>query len=646
MGRTTTRGGARVGRAVGLLAVVALALSATLGSLPSEVQHPLASRGVLSGLSTGGLFGLARADEGADGETFTFQAEVSRLLDIIVNSLYSNKDVFLRELISNASDALDKIRLLALTKTDALSTGKDLEVRISADAEHGVLTISDTGIGMTKAHLVQHLGTIAKSGTSAFIDTVAKGGDMNLIGQFGVGFYSAFLAAEKVQVISKHNDDDVIHVWESAADGNFNVYEYAGPPAEVEAEAGEEGSAYAQGFALGRGTQLNLFLKEDAREYLDVNVLGKLVTQYSQFINYPIFLLEEEQRDIEVEVGEDGEEELDLEDDEEDGEDGEDGDDGEEEEVRVITKTVTEPVWRRKNAAKAIWLRSPSEVAEEDYAEFFKVISKGQFHSEPEALAKTHFKAEGDVEFRSILYIPKEKPFELHDNSNTAMMSRIKLYVRRVFISDSFDDLIPKYLSFVIGLVDSDTLPLNVNRESLQHHASLKTIKKKLIRKTLDMMKKIADDEKRAIAGEGAGEDGEDAGAVEEGATKKFTEFWKNYGQYLKMGVIEDHANRIRLSKLLRFKSSHADFSQDDDAFTDFESYVSRMKEGQKKLYYLIGSSLEELKASAFAERLVSEGYEIIYFTEAMDEYLMQHLVEFNDFKFENAAKEEDGPQS
>jgi len=309
----------------------------------------------------------------------------------------------------------------------------------------------------------------------------------------------------------------------------------------------------------------------------------------------------------------------------------------------VITKTVTEHVWKRKNAAKAIWLRSPSEVAEEDYAEFFKVISKGQFRSEPEALAKTHFKAEGDVEFRSILYIPKEKPFELRENSNTAMMSRIKLYVRRVFISDSFDDLIPKYLSFVIGLVDSDTLPLNVNRESLQHHASLKTIKKKLIRKTLDMMKKIADDEKRAISGEEDEEDGEDANSSSDGevATKKYTEFWKNYGPYLKMGVIEDHANRIRLSKLLRFKSSHADFSEEGDAFTDFESYVERMKPGQKKLYYLIGGSLEELKASAFAERLVSEGYEIIYFTEPMDEYLMQHLVEFNDFKFENAAKED-----
>ncbi|UPR01305.1 heat shock protein Hsp90 [Chloropicon primus] len=573
----------------------------------------------------------------AASETFTFQAEVSRLLDIIINSLYSNKDIFLRELISNASDALDKIRLLSLTDPDALRTGKELEVRISVDKEKGVLVIRDTGVGMTKEELVRNLGTIAKSGTSAFIDQVTKGavggdgdeaedGDasgMNLIGQFGVGFYSAFLAADKVQVVSKGNGDDGQHVWESAADGNFAVYE----------------DPLAEERPLGRGTQLNLFIKEEAKEYLDQNVLADLVKQYSQFINYPIFLLEEEKRDIEVEATE--EDEI-VDDDEDDNDDDNDDDEEEEEEEdeeegpKMVTKTITEEVWRRKNDAKAIWLRNPSEVEDEEYSAFFKTIAKGQFHTaDPEPFAKSHFKAEGDVEFRSILYIPKDKPRELQQQERgqaqgMGTRSRIKLFVRRVFISDSFSDLIPSYLNFVIGVVDSDTLPLNVNRESLQHHASLKTIKKKLIRKTLDMLKKMADKEKA------------DKDENEEEPDTMYTEFWKTYGPYLKMGVIEDQPNRIRLSKLIRFKSSHSEFNnEEDDAFTDFASYISRMPENQKKMYYLIGGSVEEVKSSPFAEKLKKRGYEVIYFTEPLDEYLMQYLVEFNDYKFQNAAKED-----
>ena len=574
----------------------------------------------------------------ADGTTFTFQAEVSRLLDIIINSLYSNKDIFLRELISNASDALDKIRLLSLTQPDAIEGNADLEVRISVDKEKNVLKIRDTGVGMSREELVRNLGTIAKSGTSAFIDQVtsqaagaggegsdASGGGMNLIGQFGVGFYSAFLAADKVQVVSKSNSDPKQHVWESAADGNFAVYEDP-----------EEDSN-----PLGRGTQLNLFIKEDASEYLDQKVLGALVAQYSQFINYPIYLLEEEKRDIEVEAEEADEEEVDLDDDEDD--EGEDEDEEEEDEgPRMVTKTITEEVWRRKNDAKAIWLRNPSEVEEEEYAAFFETVAKGNFRGvQPGHFSKTHFKAEGDVEFRSILYIPREKPTELQQQERGQgqqgdRFSRIKLFVRRVFISDNFSDLIPSYLNFVIGVVDSDTLPLNVNRESLQHHASLKTIKKKLIRKTLDMMKKMADAEKKAGEGEG-----EDEAADSPKQAGEYTEFWKVYGPYLKMGVIEDQPNRIRLSKLIRFKSSHVDYRDEGDAYTDFESYVSRMPSGQKKLYYLIGSSLEEVKASPFAERLIKRGHEVIYFTEPLDEYLMQYLVEFSDVKFQNAAKED-----
>ena len=575
----------------------------------------------------------ASAIEETNKETFTFQAEVSRLLDIIINSLYSNKDIFLRELISNASDALDKIRLLSLTKADILGATTELEVRISFDREKNVLTIKDTGIGMTRNDLLNNLGTIAKSGTSAFIDSVAKGGDMNLIGQFGVGFYSAFLAADKVQVISKHNDDPTQNVWESAADGNFVIYE------DKENES------------LGRGTQLNLFLKEEATEYLDQNILEKLVAQYSQFINYPIYLLCEEKKDIEVEADDEDEEVIDLEEDDEEeegeGEDEEEGEGEDEEEEedegpRMVTKTITELVWKKKNEAQAIWLRNPSEVSDSEYEEFFKIIGSGQFRGEPEAFANTHFKAEGDVEFRSILYIPKEKPIGMADNPTKDFGSRIKLFVRRVFISDNFADLLPSYLHFIVGVVDSDTLPLNVNRETLQHHASLKTIKKKLIRKALDMMKRIADDDRKAEEEAEAAEEGEEKEMLTAIAKmKEYPKFWENYGGHIKMGVMEDQPNRIRLSKLLRMKSSHEDYQNDNDQYTDLESYVSRMKEGQTKLYYLIGASLDEVKTSAFAERLISQGYEVIYFTEPLDEYLMQYLVEFNDFKFQNAAKED-----
>ena len=613
------------------LAALFLVLGPGLLALPAHADATTTTTTTTTG-------DLNASEEEAGGETFVFQAEVSRLLDIIINSLYSNKDIFLRELISNASDALDKIRLLSLTAPEALDGNKDLEVRISVDVEKGVLSIRDTGVGMTRDELVKNLGTIAKSGTSAFIDQVTKGASegnsansMNLIGQFGVGFYSAFLAADKVQVVSKSNDEAGQYVWESAADGNFAVYE---DPSSADRP-------------LGRGTQLNLFVKDEAKEYLDQKVLGDLVTQYSHFINYPIFLLETEKRDVQVEATEEDlvvEEEEEEEEDEEDDlaidEDEEDEGEEDDEGPKMVTKTITEEVWRRKNDAKAIWLQNPSEMDESEYDAFFRTIAKGHFYQpEPEHFGKAHFKAEGDVEFRSILFIPKDKPTDMQQQHGAdGLKSRIKLFVRRVFISDSFNDLIPSYLNFVIGVVDSDTLPLNVNRESLQHHASLKTIKKKLIRKTLDMMKKMADEEK-SLVDEEDGEDGEDGAKAK--AKGQYTAFWKVYGQFLKMGVIEDQPNRIRISKLIRFKTSSAPYNEDDDVFTDFESYVSRMKGTQKKLYYLIGSSLDELKASPFAERLISRGFEVIYLTEPLDEYLMQYLVEFNDRKFQNAAKED-----
>jgi len=561
--------------------------------------------------------GAAKIPDFAPGaEKFEFQAEVSRLMDIIINSLYSNKDIFLRELISNGSDSLDKIRFMSLTDKEQLGSGEnaDLDIRIKADKERKVLTIRDRGIGMTKDDLMNNLGTIAKSGTSAFLDQMASGGDMSLIGQFGVGFYSVYLVADFVEVRSKHNDDDKQWVWQSKADGNFAISEDEGEP-------------------LGRGVEINIYLKEEAQEYLEETKLQALVERYSEFINFPIYLYnsKEVSEEVPVEAG-DEDEEADVSGD--DAEDDEEGDDEEgdedEEDDEPKTKTVTKTVWdwERLNDVKAIWLRSTNEVEEEEYTKFYQALAKNS----EEPLAYSHFKAEGDVEFKAILYIPERPSPDYYDNYYSRA-SALKLYVRRVFISDEFDELLPKYLSFIKGIVDSDTLPLNVSRETLQQHTSLKTIKKKLVRKALDMIRKLAEE----------GGDAEDDDAKPEGeddaATKdepKYEKFWKSFGKAIKLGIIEDASNRVRLAKLLRFQTSKS-----DGKLVSLEQYVERMKEGQKSIYYITGESIDALKNSPFLEKLISKDFEVIYFTDPIDEYTMQNLTEFDDFKFSNASKED-----
>ena len=566
--------------------------------------------------------GAAKIPDFAPGaEKFEFQAEVSRLMDIIINSLYSNKDIFLRELISNGSDSLDKIRFMSLTDKEQLGSGEnaDLDIRIKADKERKVLTIRDRGIGMTKDDLMNNLGTIAKSGTSAFLDQMASGGDMSLIGQFGVGFYSVYLVADFVEVRSKHNDDDKQWVWQSKADGNFAISEDEGEP-------------------LGRGVEINIYLKEEAQEYLEETKLQALVERYSEFINFPIYLYnsKEVSEEVPVEAGDEDEEADvsgdDAEDDEEgDDEEGdEDEEDEDEEDDEPKTKTVTKTVWdwERLNDVKAIWLRSTNEVEEEEYTKFYQALAKNS----EEPLAYSHFKAEGDVEFKAILYIPERPSPDYYDNYYSRA-SALKLYVRRVFISDEFDELLPKYLSFIKGIVDSDTLPLNVSRETLQQHTSLKTIKKKLVRKALDMIRKLAEE----------GGDAEDDDAKPEGeddaATKdepKYEKFWKSFGKAIKLGIIEDASNRVRLAKLLRFQTSKS-----DGKLVSLEQYVERMKEGQKSIYYITGESIDALKNSPFLEKLISKDFEVIYFTDPIDEYTMQNLTEFDDFKFSNASKED-----
>ena len=559
-------------------------------------------------------------------EVSEFQAEVSRLMDIIINSLYSNKDIFLRELISNGSDSLDKIRFLSLTDESVLGAGDDanLDIRIKVDKENGVLSIRDRGVGMTKAELKENLGTIAKSGTSAFLEQMQKGGDMNLIGQFGVGFYSVYLVADFVEVRSKHNSEDKQWIWQSKADGAFAISEDEGEP-------------------LGRGVEINIYLKEEAQEYLEEDKLKELVEKYSEFINFPIYLWNSEEVEEEVPLSDEElaeqaskaeeEEEEDVEETDDDDESADDEDDeveDEDEEELPTTKKVKKTVWDWKNVNdnKAIWLRSSTEVEDDEYSKFYKALSK----DDKEPLSYTHFKAEGDVEFKSILFIPEKPPQDLFDNYYNKAAA-LKLYVRRVFISDEFDELLPKYLSFIKGIVDSDTLPLNVSRETLQQHTSLKTIKKKLVRKALDMIRKLAEEGQDDDDDEAADAAADDSADDEE---TKYDKFWKNYGKAIKLGIIEDASNRTRLAKLMRFYTSKS-----PTKLVSLEQYVERMKPGQKSIYYLAGESREALEKSPFLEKLLQKDLEVIYFTDPIDEYTMQNLTEFDDFKFSNASKDD-----
>lgn len=457
--------------------------------------------------------------EGEDGIAFTFssdeqtsitdsaeesefQAEVSRLMEIIVNSLYRTRDIFLRELISNANDAIDKIRYQSLRNRDVLDGNPDLSIKVQVDTEEGIIVIQDSGIGMTAAEMAKNLGTVAHSGTAAFLDAFtgsAEGGpDGNsLIGQFGVGFYSAFLVSDLVTVISKSNDDPVQSIWQSTADGKFTI------------------SADPRGNTLGRGTVVILKIKDDARNFLDVNMVEQTIKRYSQFMQYPIFLYSTRTETEEVDVEPEAKEERD-----EDGDDDDDDDDelsvsDEDEDSPPQTKTIERVIsyWKRLNEQKPIWSRRPSEIEDEEYNSFYKALTKES--SDP--LAHTHFRAEGEIEFDSILFVPATAPRQMYDqyyNSHSAL----RLYVRRVLVADEFEDIVPRYLNFVKGLVDSNDLPLNVNREDLQKSKVMTVISRKLTRKVLDMLRKMAqkdepdEDDEEDEFGDGDGEEGDGDG--------------------------------------------------------------------------------------------------------------------------------------
>merc|ERR1711904_361142 len=545
-----------------------------------------------------------------------FQAEVSRLMDIIINSLYTDKQVFLRELISNAADALEKARFMGVQDETFLGDTKDLEVKIEHDPEGKTISIVDTGVGMSKADLINNLGTVAKSGTTNFLEAMAEGADANLIGQFGVGFYSAFLVADKVSVTSKCNDDPVQHVWESSADASFTVVDDP------------------RGNTLGRGSRVTLHLKEDAHDYLSEDKLKESAKKHSQFIQFPIYVKVKKEVDADTEEDDDDDkddEEEEKKDDVETKDDDEEKEEKEDEEKKPKKKTVYE--WEQVNTQKAIWLRAKEDVTEEEYNEFYKGISKDYL----DPLAYTHFNAEGEIEFKSILFLPKKAPFDMMDSYWTKK-SEVKLYVRRVLVAEKFEELLPRYLNFVRGVVDSDDLPLNVSREQLQQNKIMKVISKKLVRKVLELMKKLAKEEESGDDEDEEKEDDEEASKEEKkdktDDDSSWSKFYKEFNKNLKMGCYEDDSSRSKLSKLLRFTTTKSEGKE-----ISLDKYLDRMQESQESIYYMSGDSMDTMKKAPSLQIFLKKDLEVLMLSDHLDEPCVQKLADYEGKKFVSIQK-------
>lgn len=504
-------------------------------------------------------------------ETYAFQAEINQLLSLIINALYSNKEIFLRELISNASDACDKVRFESLTDKSKLDSNPNLEIKIIPNKKENTLTIIDTGLGMTKSDLVSNLGTIARSGTKAFMEAIQAGADVSMIGQFGVGFYSAYLVADKVTVFSKHNDDHE-YIWESTAGGTFTIL-----------KNDEE--------QLGRGTKVILHLKEDQLEYLGERRIKDLVKKHSEFISYPIELLVEKSADKEETKSEATNEAGNT--------NAEESDDSNKKHNEIRSE------WQLLNKQKPIWMRNPEDISKEEYATFYKSLTNDW----EDHLALKHFSVEGQLEFKSIIFVPRRAPFDLFDQKKKP--NSVKLYVRRVFIMDNCEELIPDYLAFVKVVVDSDDLPLNISREMLQQNKILKVIKKNIIKKCLELFGEMSENK------------------------QEYNKFYECFSKNLKLGIHEDNQNRQRLSDLLRYQTSKGGEEQ-----CSFKDYVTRMKDGQKEIYYITGESKKAVENSPFVEKLRKRGFEVIYMIDPIDEYCVGQLKEYDGHKLVCVTKE------
>jgi molecular chaperone HtpG len=500
-------------------------------------------------------------------ETYAFSADINQLLALIINAVYSNKEVFVRELISNASDALNKIRYESLTDTSCLDSDSNLEIKISFDKTNRILTFRDTGVGMTKDELINNLGTIASSGTKKFLESISASKDLQLIGQFGVGFYSAYLVSDKVVVISKNNNDEQ-YSWESTGNGTFSV------------------QRDETDYQLKRGSIMQLYLKEDMNEYLEESRITSLIKKHNQFIEFPIYIETQKTREVTVD-------EVKVEDDVEDTK-----------ETKKVTETYVE--FEQVNKDKPIWSRNPKEVSEDEYSDFYKSLT-GDYDS---YLDVAHFSVEGQVEFKGLLFIPKRSPIDLFDGQ-TKRKGMVKLYSRKVFITDDCEDLLPEYMKFVRGVIETDDIPLNISRETLQQSKILKVIGKNIIKKALDMFNKISND------------------------PDKFRIFYEQYNKSIKLGIHEDSTYRNKLTPLLRYETSNSNGDQ-----ISLDDYIDNMKDNQSAVYYITAESVKSISSSPFLEKLKSKNYEVIYMCDPLDEYITQQVKDYKDKKLVCITKE------